>query len=305
MSTAVNPYTISMDELARLAADQTLPPPEPITPDGVTPPSVPEPTVQPRDEQGRFVAVTDPARQLPPSSEVITDPARLLPAADDEAAPVEEFTATIDVGDGAGVQVFSAPTKDELLEKLIEAQENATRKIRELTAKPVVTPAPVVPVAPNPDEEAALAQELLSEPTKALERFYAKRRAEEKAAEAEAQRQAEQAKAAVDAAAAKFITANPDFYECPKNAQRIAGWLRVNGKPENFDTIQEAYNDLNADGLLLPKPTAVAATPARASGLSVRRSAAPPPPPTVNKVKEAYKMPLNELEALIRSGAQI
>jgi hypothetical protein len=300
MSTAVNPYTISMDELARLAADQTLPPPEPITPEGVTPPSVtdpapdpaanPDPAAQPRDAQGRFVAA-DPA---PDAAQV-----------DDPAAPVEEFTATIDLNDGGGVQVFSAPTKDELLEKLIEAQENATRKIRELTAKPVVAPTPVAPVAPNPDEEAALAQELLSEPTKALERFYAKRRAEEKAAEAEAQRQAEQAKAAVDAAAAKFITANPDFYECPKNAARIAGWLRVNGKPENFDTIQEAYNDLNADGLLLPKPAAVVATPARASGLSVRRSAAPPPPPTVNKVKEAYKMPLNELEALIRSGAQI
>src|SRR5207248_2228797 len=134
---------------------------------GVTPPSV----EQPRDDKGRFVAVPDPS----------TDPAQADPAAApdpgvDPAAPVEEFTATIDVGDGAGVQVFSAPTKDELLEKLIEAQENATRKIRELTAKPVVAPAPVAPVAPNPDEEAALAQEFLSEPIKAFEKLYTKRR---------------------------------------------------------------------------------------------------------------------------------
>ena len=38
---------------------------------------------------------------------------------------------TIDLGDGSGKQVFTAPTAEELLDKLTTAQENATRKIRQ------------------------------------------------------------------------------------------------------------------------------------------------------------------------------
>lgn len=41
----------------------------------------------------------------------------------------------IDIGDGAGVQVFEAETETELIAKLVIAQENATRKIRDLNRR--------------------------------------------------------------------------------------------------------------------------------------------------------------------------
>lgn len=284
MSTApVNPYEISLDELRQLADGQPLPLPEPVTPESVTPEGE-EQQLPPRDEKGRFVAAE-------PEAEPEGTP-------EPEGGPVEEYTATIDIGDGAGVQVFSAPTKDELLAKLVEAQENATRKIRELSTK---KPEPVIPTVkePNPDEELALAQEFLANPSVAFDKLYKQRREEERQREAEAQRQADEAKAAVDAAAKKFIAATPDFYEHPKNAARIAGWLAVNSLPETFENIQAAYNDLAADGLLLPKPDPTPTTRGNSSGLSVRRSVAPP----VKAPEDLSKLSKEELFA--RAGGYV
>jgi len=44
------------------------------------------------------------------------------------------YRREIDLGDGSGKQVFEAESVEELLDKLTEAQEHATRKIRELSA---------------------------------------------------------------------------------------------------------------------------------------------------------------------------
>ena len=240
---------------------------QPVTPESVTPEGEADITAdtttddsgQPRDEKGRFVSQS--------------------PDPEPDIEPVEEYTATIDIGDGAGVQVFSAPTKDELLTKLIEAQENATRKIRELSTKKA-DPAPAAPQVPNPDEELALAQEFLANPSQAFDRLYQKRREEERQREAEAARAAAEAAKAVDSAAKQFIAATPDYYEHPKNAARIEGWLKLNGNLDpTYENITAAYNDLKTDGLLLSKPEEQPARTARASGISVRRSVAPPTPP--------------------------
>jgi hypothetical protein len=258
---------------------------QPVTPEGVTPEgeASPEPELPPRDEQGRFTKVEENEPPVNETEEVQTEEA--------EAGPVEEYTATIDIGDGAGVQVFSAPTKDELLAKLIEAQENATRKIRELSTKK--TEAPKEPTTPTPDEELALAQEFLANPSQAFDRLYQKRREEERQREAEAQRQAAEAAKAVDAAAKQFIVVTPDYYEHPKNAARIEGWLKLNGNLDpTFENIQAAYTDLNNDGLLLPKPDPAVTKTARSSGISVRRSAAPSSPPAG---KDPRTMSLEEL----------
>src|SRR5437868_2462551 len=72
------------------------------------------------------------------------------------------FSRTIDLGDGSGVQVFEAPTLEELVDKLAKAQENATRKIRELAAKVKIEPAPETKSKLSPDEEFVLGQEMLS-----------------------------------------------------------------------------------------------------------------------------------------------
>jgi hypothetical protein len=291
----INPYEISMDELARLASQ-----PAP-TPEGVTPPSV----EQPRDEQGRFIAAVPPQADpvAPPQADPVVDP----------AAPVEEYTATIDIGDGAGVQVFSAPTKDELLEKLIEAQTNATKKIRDLSARPPA--APVAPVAltvttPNPDEELALSQEMLSEPTTAFRKLFEKQvgmpidsfktKVERLEAWERGQRE--------ESIAREWMAATPDYNAIPANGIKIGKWLELNRLEATAENLQAAYTDLNASGLLAPKaaaapaaPTTPAAPAPRSSGISTRHSVAPVLPPTVaDETKKAYEMPLDQL--LVKAG---
>lgn len=272
MSTAaVNPYEISMEELKRLA--ETAPE---VTPESVTPPSV---TEQPRDEQGRFIKVEESEPTVNESTETQTET--------EEATPVEAYTATIDLGDGSGVQVFEGKDKDELLQKLIVAQENATRKIRELTATKTapVTP-PVVEPTLNPDQEAELAQEFLSEPSKAFDKLYQKRRQEELAREAEARKQAEEAGKAELAAANAFMAANPDYFVCPQNGNRIDRVLKLNGWASTTENIQKAYDELKADGLLTAKPSEAAPVrTARTSGLSVRAAVQPPPKSPVDPSK--------------------
>jgi hypothetical protein len=286
----INPYEISMDELARLAN-------QPVTPEGVTPPSV----EQPRDEQGRFIAVVPPQADpaAPPQADPVVDP----------AAPVEEYTATIDIGDGAGTQVFSAPTKDELLEKLIEAQTNATKKIRELSARPApAAPAPVAPTvtAPNPDEELAISQEMLSEPTSAFRKLFEKQvgmpidsfktKVERLEAWERGQRE--------ESVAREWMAATPDYYATPANGTKLGKWLELNRLEATAENIQAAYTDLAASGLLTTAPAVpvVPATPAaRSSGLSTRHSVAPVLPPTVaDETKKAYEMPLDQL--LVKAG---
>jgi hypothetical protein len=291
MSTVVvNPYEMSMDELRQMAEGQPLPAPEPITP----------PAEQPRDEQGRFIAAVPPQADpvVPPQADPVADP----------AAPVEEYTATIDIGDGAGVQVFSAPTKDELLEKLIEAQTNATKKIRDLSARPPVAPAaPAAPTVttPNPDEELAISQEMLSEPTSAFRKLFEKQvgmpidsfktKVERLEAWERGQRD--------EIVAREWMAATPDYYAVPANGVKIGKWLELNRLEATAENLQAAYTDLTASGLLTVKPAAapvvpaVPATPApRSSGLSTRHSVVPPAAPAEDISK------LSREQLLTRAG---
>src|ERR1700730_17749344 len=47
---------------------------------------------------------------------------------EDDDEDEEKFTRTIDLGDGSGIQVFKAATLEKLLDKLSDAQVNATKK---------------------------------------------------------------------------------------------------------------------------------------------------------------------------------
>src|SRR5262249_49733779 len=119
----------------------------------------PQPEVkdeQPRDEQGRFLA---------------KEPTVEEPEADEPDETV--FRYEIDLGDGSGKQVFEAPTQEELIEKLGQAQEHATRKIRQQdaalkAAQPKAEPAP----ATDNEDEWLLSQEVMSTPTAAVKKIF-------------------------------------------------------------------------------------------------------------------------------------
>ena len=118
-------------------------------------------------EVNGFDPETAPLEELRAQANTEVDPE--VAAAEAEAAkiaaaeneePVEEevtiYQRRIDLGDGSGVQVFNAGSMEELVDKLVTAQENATKKIRELNA---AVPKPQVQKERSADEEFVLSQE--------------------------------------------------------------------------------------------------------------------------------------------------
>jgi len=244
-------------------------------------------TDQPRDENGRFVAVA-----ATPEPAAVVDP---LPNNDPETFLHRE---EIDNGEG-GKEVFEGVgnTPEEALQdclaKIVEAKGHATRKIRELTAKT----AP--PTTVNPLDEGALAQELLTSPSVAFAKLFQQQfgeTPEETKARLSRLDTFERGQSEI-AAANQFMQANPDYYVCIQNANRIEKWLKLNGKDATAEGIQQAYDDLKQDGLLVSKPKPTDATPAarpRSSGISTRTSLPAPTPAAA----DPYSIPLDKLREL-------
>lgn len=244
------------------------------------------------------------------------------------------FRREIDLGDGSGKQVFEAESLEALTDKLVEAQRNATKKIRELSREVKVEKA----AEKEPereltaDEEFLLSQELLNHPSKTqkklLEGLFGMSLDEVKAAmeDARAMRQAKRA----DEAANKFIEATPDFHACPANAQRINKYLSVHKLECTVENLATAYEELNSLGLLEQKPqeqTAVSADSETADQQETSRIAKATEKPVVTQRRvgsglssrgrstttvkaaeptedELYDMPLDKLAELARKAGR-
>lgn len=256
---------------------------------------------QPRDDKGRFVK-KDEAE----------------PAGDE---PATVYRYEIDLGDGGGKQVFEGETYEDLIEKLGKAQEHATRKIRELSAQKKADPTPTAPVV-NEEEEFVLSQELMVNPTKAVEKVFEKLVGKPLSAfkndmqrlEAfeRAQRETENAKS--------FVQSHPEYVADKHNGNLMENYLRtfnMEGSPEN---IEKAFTALSERGLLklktdntqdpeetptTPTTQRIAGAPAAsrtvivqkraASGLSAKRSVSAPTELTED---DLYNMPMTEFEKL-------
>ena len=105
------------------------------------------------------------------------------PPAVDPPAPVvtppvpQKFTRDIDLKDGSGVQHFEAESWEGLVDKLATAQENATRKIRELSTRPKIEPERDVPQSrtPKPLSEAeilAVKEGLTADPVATFNKLF-------------------------------------------------------------------------------------------------------------------------------------
>ena len=270
MTTAIDPNSLSTEELRNLIVSGELPEIEP------------EPE-QPRDEFGRFTTAEEPTAE-PEDAEA-------------EVEVPEMFVREIDLGDGSGVQVFKAESLEELVDKLAEAQANATKKIRELSQ-----PRPVKVEELNPDQEVALSQALLAEPSKVLRRQIEQTFGMPVDEIRDNLRMAKETRVAqeADQAAREFVAETPDYFACPENFQRISRYMDRMGMPPTKASIQQAYSDLNADGILRAKPTNAQTPAPRSSGISTRRSSAPPVKTAEDFRREASK--LSAAELLERAG---
>lgn len=266
---------------------------------------------QPRDEHGKFVK---------------KDEAQVETPAGEEAEEEVVYERTIDLGDGAGVQIFQGKTMEELVDKLATAQEHASRKIREQQAQ-LRQPAKQKQIEStselenlSEEEKFLLQQEMLSDPVKAISRFVKKAVVDHQSAE---EKRAAAEKDASDA----FVANTSEYFVSPKNGERMVKYLQTYQLEVTQENLEKAFKDLNSSGLLESKPAEAKETPVVAAdeteteariepkpstqtvvrrrvvgGVSVKRSAPKPTPTPGLSEDQLYKMPLNELEELTRKA---
>jgi hypothetical protein len=288
----INPEDMTMEELVRLSNEELQ---------------------QPRDDQGRF---TSQQNDEPTVNESV-----------EEQTEEIVYRRVIDLGDGSGTQVFEGESPEDLIEKLANAQVHATRKIREQAAELKAKANPPAEPQSDPADDFLLAQEMLTSPTKAMQKAFEKMTGMklEDFKNSQERLNAFQRGQEEFQAGKQFADSHPDFYGSEKNAKRIEKWLRVEGLSATTENIEKAYSDLSESGLLEAKPSGtqdadttertdgtqrIAAPAARvvgqrrvASGLSGQRST----PVTKSQgptEADLYNMPLAELEALARRQQQ-
>ena len=212
-------------------------------------------------------ATVDPAAALAAEEAAKVEAAKVAEAAEAAeaakvAAAAEEEVDTvyqrrIDLGDGSGIQVFQGSTLEELTDKLVEAQMNATKKIREQQKRlEELAPKPVVKRERTADEEFVLAQEFASTPSKAFEKMFLETVGmpmsdfKTKLEKVEAFDRAQSA----NQAAEQFVALHPEYYAIPRNGTRIQNYMKTYNMPGTVDNITKAYEDLKASNLLEAKP---------------------------------------------------
>ncbi len=197
-----------------------------------------------------------------------------LPAVEPEKEPAaggepKKFVKEIDLGDGSGVQKFEADTEAELIDKLVEAQTNATKEIRKLQrAKPrarpqkrektVETERPFAePIQVSAQDDLDFATGLSVNPSKVFGRLFeastglkiddlraTKERVGEMVSQMEEQSQAQ-----------AFINGTPEFKPSKANSDALLGILEDEELPVTQQNLAYAYQQA-MDGALLELPAA-------------------------------------------------
>jgi hypothetical protein len=221
----------------------------------------PELQPQPRDEQGRFV-------KAEPTEQVEEEPvAQAEPEAEEPQPTV--YRRVIDLGDGAGKQVFEADNVDGLVDKLVKAQEHATKKIREQAEQLRIEEEQRK--AEEASNDYIYSQELITKPTAAFKKlfkqttgldidtFKTKLERVEAFESAQAAREAATAQETEQAEASKaFVDSHPEYIGNGRNGQLLVDRIellqvRAQKKGENPDyqtLLEKAYQDLKSNGLL-------------------------------------------------------
>jgi hypothetical protein len=150
--------------------------------------------------------------------------------------PPKEFTAKVDLGDGSGPQIFKSDSQQGLIDKLVDAQKNATLRIRQLKEKAKAKPdtsRPQEPLAfqPHTLSEAEMTQinELWkTNPAEAWRQMYiaSTGTAPDAVAKAVYESQIAEQKESAQRAEAEFIADHIEDFDCtPKSGNAIYAFL--------------------------------------------------------------------------------
>lgn len=243
---------------------------------------------------------------------------------DEDEEDEDKFVREIDLGDGSGVQVFKASTQDKLLDKLADAQRNATIKIRQQADQ--LKKFSVQKAKDDADNEYILGQEQITKPTTAFKKMFKEttgvdietfKTKWERVEALEAAQNKQSVEDRKNAAATDFIQAHPEYIPNKANGARlekavnilIADAERQNRQPDFASIVEAAFKDLSDSGLLAlksdePAPATVEPTPEpvktakKSSGLSSRVRTITTPRSTEPSEDDLYEMPLDKLRTL-------
>lgn len=251
-------------------------------------------TQQARDEMGRFIKVDDtPVDDVPVVDDTVDD--------DVDDTP-EVFEEIIDLGDGSGTQIFRADSEKALRRKLVDAQTNATRKIREQEARLKAIEDNASTTKLTEDQRYVLSQRIIAEPDVVIREQAEKllNEREEKARKA-SQAEAQAVQARIETANAWMAT-TPDFHDTPENARKVGRYLQTQGLDFTAANLNLAYAEIGE--FLTAKPAEKAAVSRHADIPAVQRRSSSSFPsrqavaPVVKEV-DPYDMPLDQLREKI------
>jgi hypothetical protein len=243
-----------------------------------------------------------------------------------------KFSREIDLGDGSGKQVFNGDTADEVLDKLTEAQKNATVKIREqafeLKRQQRAQPERIESKPSGKKELTAqdlvdLGSELSANPDAAIDKLF---KAKTGLTAAEIGNFVNEFRAAQETARADtafLMNHQNDYVPSQQNANRIEKFLADEKLPHTARNLEYAFQELTESGLLEAKveeaadPNKVAVQPhqrRKPMSTGIRQSQSSARPADANEVnagaikesevEEIYKLPLEEarvkMQALMR-----
>lgn len=226
-------------------------------------PPVEEPGEQPRGADGKFVKKEEPpeppAEEPPANEPPVEEPPSNEPPEPPAVEEDVEFldTQRIDLGDGSGVQVFVGRGSSELEaakdlnRQLVQAQENATRKIREQAQQ--------ISDQKKADAQSATDQDFVeSEEYKKDPRGYTMRKIREGVTSALAEQKASEQRHLQ--AQFDFVALHPEYVTDKANAGRLESeFRRLYPEAIEFTVtgLDKAFESLNASGLLkLQEPEA-------------------------------------------------
>ena len=223
------------------------------------------------------------------------------------------------VGSAGGAQTYKGETKNKLIAELLKAQANATQKIREQNKKLKLSGAPPKPAVPTPPPTPAAARQLTADevfeyenlhkvnPAAALDFLLQKTRGVTVDQILNlAQQGAQAGTQANDTLYAEevsktFSSNNPDYYGDPewKNFWSMVRWVAkfklgepvaegneqagfdrlIATRTWNVQNLEEAFEDLKADGLLISAPRQAPPKVEPPPPVQVQQEPAPAPRP--------------------------
>jgi hypothetical protein len=234
------------------------------------------------------------------------------PVTPETDAEPEVFLASveIDLEDGSGVQVFEAEGTSEaeaqknLNDKLVEAQRNATKKIREqgtrLRELEAANKKPETPQIKelSPDDEFVITQELQKTPSKAFRKMFKQFTGYEPEEFStvkqafDAFKRGQDAATVSSAAVSAFLASHPDYEDEGKEGEKNTRLMKMQFKemgiewpPKSSDELTKAYLKLKDSGLLILR-TEGAHSDTNGNGDGKQRIAEPPPEPTPQRTKK-------------------